>query len=518
MNKSFSIYEIADLNRSSLTSRDNYEYVNYLDTSNLTRNQIENIQYLDTNFPSRAKRKVKADTILYSTVRPNQEHFGIVENTNINNLIVSTGFTTIDVKSNEINPKYLYYKLSNPVVTSYLQTIAENSVSAYPSIKPEEIGNLRFKFPTLKVQQKIAKVLSALDNKIELNNLINAELEAMAKTLYDYWFVQFDFPFDSAQGPASQNAPEVDERTPVAERSRGYKSSGGKMVYDEVLKREIPEGWEVTVFNDWINKTKTGDWGKEEVEGNYTERVHCVRGADINGLNGKGDVKAPVRYILKNNLSKALQPNDFIVEISGGSPVQSTGRIALLTEESFERFDGNVICSNFCKAISLKDKKYVFNFKQEWQRLYDAGVFFGYEGKTSGIKNFLFDSFMDSYHIVKPSKEIAKKYHQFVSSLEKKKQLNLLQNQQLAQLRDWLLPMLMNGQVRVGSGEYESEEGSLGMVAEEPLHYHNLEEKTSDWYDQRFELWVSQQGLAARGNIDKATLRELFDAMNDEDK
>ncbi len=444
MNKSFSIYEIADLNRSSLTYRDNYEYINYLDTSNLTRNKIDSIQLLDSNFPSRAKRKVKADTILYSTVRPNQEHFGIVENTNINNLIVSTGFTTIDVKSNEINPKYLYYKLTNPSVTNYLQTIAENSVSAYPSIKPEEIGNLRFKFPAVEIQQKIAAVLSALDDKIELNNQINAELEAMAKTLYDYWFVQFDFP--NAKG-------------------KPYKSSGGKMVYDEVLKREIPEGWEVTFFNDWINKTKTGDWGKEELEGNYTERVHCVRGADITGLNGKGDVKAPVRFILKNNLSKALQPNDFIVEISGGSPVQSTGRIALLTSESFQRFDSNVICSNFCKAVSLKDENYVFNFKNEWQRLYDAGVFFGYEGKTSGIKNFLFDSFMDSYHIVKPPKELAQKYHHFATSLEKKKQLNLLQNQELAQVRDWLLPMLMNGQVTVGAAE------EMVIVAEEKVSY-----------------------------------------------
>lgn len=339
--------------------------------------------------------------------------------------------------------------------------------------------------PTKAEQQKIAAVLSTLDDKIELNNKINSELEAMVKTLYDYWFVQFNFP---------------------NEEGKPYKSSGGKMVYNSILKREIPKGWEVSVFNDWIKQTKTGDWGKEEIEGNYTERVFCVRGADINGLNGKGDVKAPERYILKNNLSKKLEDNDFIIEISGGSPTQSTARIALLTKETLERFDTNVVCSNFCKAVTLKETVYAFNFQQEWQRLYDAGVFFGFEGKTSGIKNFLFDSFMDSYHIVKPPKELAQKYNSFAKELEKKKQSNLKQNQELAQLRDWLLPMLMNGQVKVE----DVEEDILGMVAEPKSDYTTKED--------RFQLWLSNERLAARGAIDEVVLREIFDAMDDEDQ
>lgn len=306
------------------------------------------------------------------------------------------------------------------------------SGSVFPNITKDNLFDLECLVHSDKEQQRIASVLSALDDKIELNNKISVELEAMAKTLYNYWFVQFDFP---------------------NEEGKPYKSSGGTMVYDEVLRREIPKGWEVSVFNDWVAKTKTGDWGKEVIEGNYTEHVYCVRGADINGLNGKGEVKAPERYILKNNLSKALQPNDFIIEISGGSPVQSTGRIALLTQPSFERFGSKVICSNFCKAISLKDEKYVFNFVQEWQRLYNANVFFGYEGKTSGIKNFLYDSFMDTYHVVKPAKNVVEKYNSYAQSLENKKQSNLKQNQELASLRDWLLPMLMNGQVKVGDVE-----------------------------------------------------------------
>jgi type I restriction enzyme S subunit len=326
----------------------------------------------------------------------------------------------------DIENLYLYYFLKNTAIYDFLMN--GQSSSTMPAITFGMMKDIDIFLPNIKTQQKIASVLSALDDKIELNNRINAELEAMAKTLYDYWFVQFDFPNEEA---------------------KPYKSSGGKMVYNETLKREIPEGWEVTVFNDWINDTKAGDWGKEAIEGNYTERVYCIRGADINGINGKGEVKAPERFILKNNSSKKLIPNDFVVEISGGSPVQSTGRIALITESTLERFDTDIICSNFCKAVSIKNEKYIYNFKQEWQRLYDAGVFFGFEGKTSGIKNFLFDSFMNSYSIVLPKKEIVEKYYEFAQSIDKKIQSNLKQNQELSALRDWLLPMLMNGQVKV---------------------------------------------------------------------
>ena len=334
--------------------------------------------------------------------------------------------------SNEFN----YYLLKS------LKLNAKQIGSSQPLLTQGILNNLEISYPeNFIAQQKIASVLSALDDKIELNNRFNAELEAMAKTLYDYWFVQFDFP-NSPPLEGWQNSKNFDGVV-------GYKSSGGKMVYNETLKREIPEGWEVTVFNDWIKDTKAGDWGKESIEGNYTERVYCIRGADINGINGKGEVKAPERFILKNNSSKKLIPNDFVVEISGGSPVQSTGRIALITESTLERFDTDIICSNFCKAVSIKNEKYIYNFKQEWQRLYDAGVFFGFEGKTSGIKNFLFDSFMNSYSIVLPKKEIVEKYYEFAQSIDKKIQSNLKQNQELSALRDWLLPMLMNGQVKV---------------------------------------------------------------------
>ncbi|GGB87712.1 restriction endonuclease subunit S [Dyadobacter sediminis] len=384
-------------------------------------------QYIDDSIKYNEDKYLKVgDVLINSTGQGTAGRVAIIEFIPEGKRLIIDSHVLVLRTKNYYESKCLNYSLFS--VENILQTYIDGS-TGQGEFDRVRLFNIYVNYPEDEVtQSQIATVLSLLDDKIELNNRINAELEQMAKILYDYWFVQFDFP---------------------NQEDRPYKSSGGEMEYNEMLKREIPKGWEVGVFNEWIKETKAGDWGKEAEEGNYTERVFCVRGADINGLNGKGDVKAPERFILKNNLSKALQPGDFIIEISGGSPTQSTARITLLTEKAFERFDTNVICSNFCKAVSIKDEKYVFNFRQEWQRLYDSGVFFGYEGKTSGIKNFLFDSFMNSYNVLYPKKEIVEKYFNFSKSLEDKKQFNLRQNQQLSSLRDWLLPMLMNGQVTV---------------------------------------------------------------------
>src|SRR5690606_21499018 len=184
------INDIAKLNQSSMGSNDNYEFIHYLDTSSITKGKIDSWQQLTGKFPSRAKRRVEENTIIYSTVRPNQEHYGFFDIIDKENSIVSTGFTTIDVISSEIYPKYLYYLLTQNWVTNYLQTLAENAVSAYPSITPSDIGNLKFNFPKLEIQKKIVNILSNIDNKISLNNQLNDNLEKQAKLLYDYWFVQ----------------------------------------------------------------------------------------------------------------------------------------------------------------------------------------------------------------------------------------------------------------------------------------------------------------------------------------
>lgn len=338
----------------------------------------------------------------------------------------SSEFIVLRAKSNS-DSLYLYYLSRSPAFRKKAISCMEGT-SGRKRVNEGTLKLQELLIPEKFTQQRIAAVLSSLDAKIELNNRINAQLEQMAKTLYDYWFVQFDFPNKDG---------------------KPYKSSGGKMVYNEVLKREIPEGWKVSTIVTLIESDKSGDWGKEEAQGNYTKRVLCIRGADINGINGKGELACPVRFILEKNSNKVLKPFDIVIEISGGSPTQSTGRMAFITKRTIIRFNESLICSNFCKAISLKNNNYFYYFTYLWNSIYDENILFGWEGKTSGIKNLLFDAFVQNHKVVIPKEDVAEKFFDFIEKIQDKKQKNLSENQQLTQLRDWLLPMLMNGQVRV---------------------------------------------------------------------
>lgn len=170
--------DICKTNENSYYPKDNWKFVNYLDTGSLTENKITELQYINTKtdkMPSRARRKVIKNSILYSTVRPNQLHYGIIKEP-VDNLLVSTGFTVIDVDTNKAIPEFIYYLLIQNNTTEQLQAIAEQSVSTYPSIKPSDIENLEFKLPNLIIQSKIVSILDTIDSKIRQNEKINNNL------------------------------------------------------------------------------------------------------------------------------------------------------------------------------------------------------------------------------------------------------------------------------------------------------------------------------------------------------
>ena len=167
-------------NADSYSPKEEWKFVNYLDTSNITDNIIDSIQYIDVEndkLPSRARRKVKKDSIVYSTVRPNQRHFGIIK-TQPENFLVSTGFVVIDVNAGVLDADFLYYLLTQSAIVETLHAIAEQSTSAYPSIKPSDIKDLEIEIPDLATQKKIASILGSLDRKITQNTEVNENLAA----------------------------------------------------------------------------------------------------------------------------------------------------------------------------------------------------------------------------------------------------------------------------------------------------------------------------------------------------
>lgn len=188
--------DIAKINQNSYSKKDEWEYINYLDTGNITENTLHEVQYIDLDvqkLPSRAKRKVKSNSIIYSTVRPNQLHYGIIKEVP-QNFLVSTGFAVIDIDPRKAVADYIYYYLTQKSIIEHLHAVAEQSVSTYPSIKMSDIENIEIKLPDTNTQIKVASVLSKIDQKIKINDKINNNLEQQAMAIFKSWFIDYE-PF-----------------------------------------------------------------------------------------------------------------------------------------------------------------------------------------------------------------------------------------------------------------------------------------------------------------------------------
>ena len=195
------------------------------------------------------------------------------------------------------------------------------------------------------------------------------------------------------------------------------------MKYCEELQIEMPDGWNVCRLSEFVSKNNTGDWGTDNPSENSIE-IGCIRGADIIKLNN-----LPKRYIKSSNRAKLLSVWDVVIEVSGGSPIQATGRSAFITSGVIERNGGKITCSNFCHAFSFKDYKESAYFFYIWKMFYDNGIMFNYEGKTSGIKNFMTETFLANKWV--------------------KIDANITESNALIKQRDELLLLLMNGQATV---------------------------------------------------------------------
>lgn len=205
--------------------------------------------------------------------------------------------------------------------------------------------------------------------------------------------------------------------------------------------------WTRGTFADLIERTISGDWGKDTATGNNTEMVYCIRGADIPEVKAGNKGKMPTRFILpKNFASKKLVAGDIVVEISGGSPTQSTGRAAVISDALLTRYDKGMVCTNFCKALKPKTGYSMFVYHY-WQYLYDANVFFGYENGTTGIKNLDISGIIDREQIIIPDSAMIAKFDDVCQSMYRIIYSNGLENEQLSILRDMILPRLMSGEI-----------------------------------------------------------------------
>ena len=380
--------ELADFNPDSLTAKSKLQFINYLDTGNITKGKIDKIQYfnlLTDKVPSRAKRIVKKNDIIYSAVRPNQEHYGIIKNP-VENMVVSTGFVVLRAKEDKCYSDFLYYFLTLPENTEYLSNVAEDSTTAYPSITPDIIMDMDISLPPLPEQIAIAEVLSSLDDKIDLLTRQNNTLEDLGQAFFRKWFVE-DADEKLKKYPLSEL---MVIQNGFAFRSRDYQDAGK---YKIVTIKNVQDGFIDTSGTTFLNQLPVG----------------------------------MPDYVL-------LTIGDVLISLTG-----NVGRVGIVVED-------NLLLNQRVAKISPYNPEYLpflyFYFRNETTREYLINLAHGTaQANLSPIETLKTE--------VSFSKTLIKKYSELFMPMYQKIIKNKQQIIVLQKLRDTLLPKLISGEVRV---------------------------------------------------------------------
>ena len=321
----------------------------------------------------------------------------------------STEFIVLRAK-NETNPEFLYYFAISPDFRKRAIECMEGT-SGRQRVNENTLKTLELPIPEPQTQQSIAAVLSALDKKIALNKQINARLEEMAKTLYDYWFVQFDFP--DANG-------------------KPYKSSGGEMVFDETLKREIPKGWKSGNILNIANLLGGGTPSKSSPE-YWNGNIPFFTPTDCDNSIFILDTADRITDAgLCNSSTRLFKKHSIFITARGSVGRSSINAVPMAMNQS-------------CYAFQAKENvSYTFLFFLIRELIMILEV-----KATGSVFNSIVSSDIETTNLVISNKDLIMKFGEYCEPLFNQIETNLKQNHHLTQLRDFLLPMLMNGQVSV---------------------------------------------------------------------
>jgi type I restriction enzyme, S subunit len=342
------------------------------------------------------------------------------------------------------NPKiadslFLYYVFLSPTTSSKIKNQAIGS--SVPGFNLGQLKSIVLDLPPLKVQKSIASILGALDNKIELNRRMNTTLEATARAIFKSWFVDFD--------PVKAN---------VEGRQLEGLSAEMQALFPSSFDGDVPSGWETATLDSLEPYVLGGDWGKDLPDDTFSESVLCIRGADIAELQYGALGKMPTRFLKPASLEKRkLKEGDIVIEISGGSPTQSTGRAVYISPEFLSRVSQPVAYSNFSRLIRLPEIGHSIYFYHFLRHLYDENSLMSYETGTTGIKNFAFTDFSNRHPLIIPIKPILDEFANITQKFMAIMQHNGKTSDSLASTRDTLLPKLLSGELQVKDAEHTLE-------------------------------------------------------------
>ena len=317
----------------------------------------------------------------------------------------------ITPNESKVNAQFLNAFMHSRHIRKYFENCASGSGQRY-TLSVQTIEDMPIFLPSIEEQKRIGEHFSNIDRKIELNRAINHSLEAMAKQLYDYWFVQFDFP---------------------DENGRPYKSSGGKMVWNEKLKRDIPEGWKAAKVQD-IALTYSGGTPTSTNSDYYDE-------GNIPWVNS-GDLNSPIitstsYYITEKGFNRSsarlYPPKTILVALYGAT----AGKVSLL---SFEACSNQAVCGVIPKE----------NVMTTYIRYYLTSLYEQFKTLSSGsARDNISQDTIKNTALTIPQHELLKNYSEIVNPIINKIIANQHEIESLTKQRDELLPLLMNGQVSV---------------------------------------------------------------------
>ena len=334
----------------------------------------------------------------------------IPENSKFDRYVISNKQIRVRIDSNKIDVLYAYYWFASPWIQRLLTL--SNKGSTVPLLTLSEVKNLPVSYPEdIEEQHRIALVLETITKRIENNNKINKELESMAKTIYDYWFLQFEFP---------------------NEDGKPYKSSDGKMVWSEELKREIPEGWKVKRIDDFGKLNNGINYNKNEV-GDKSYKIVNVRNISETSLLLSKTKMDDIVLTARTADNYLLKENDILIARSG-----IPGAVRILNNDIENTiYCGFIICLRL--ASDLYRRYLVYKLKD-----YENTT-----ATTSGgtIMQNVSQSTLKSIKFAVPEKRYILKFNEKIDSIWSNMQNNEKENQALVSLRNFLLPLLMNGQV-----------------------------------------------------------------------
>ena len=357
-------------------------------------------------------------------------------------------------------PRFIYYLLKSIDFTSF------NVGTGVPTLNRNHLSSILISDLGIDKEKEIANILGSLDQKIQLNIQINQTLEQIAQALFKSWFVDFDPVRAKAQALSDGLSLEQSElaamqaisgKTPeeltalsqtqpdrYAELAETAKAFPCEMVeFDGV---EVPKGWELKPFGSLLENTIGGDWGKEEEDEKHTENVFVFRGTDLPNVQTNEFDAIPKRYIAKNKLkSRKAKYGDIIIEVSGGSKNQPTGRSLLITKNLLCNFNLPIIPASFCRLFTPINEKIAVLLACHLKMIYTQGKTWEYQVQSTGISNFQIKNFLENELVVIPDENIFNAFYEKVGVIFEKMTSN--ENMLLSKTRDLLLPRLLNGEI-----------------------------------------------------------------------